>query len=207
MIIGIAGLAGSGKDTVARLIAERIRTKRIVLAEPLKLAAIAMFDTYGVGEAQCFGDSELRGMKLGDLTLEDGTPLTLRTVLQTLGTEWGRDTINKDLWTKIGLARAQRALQLDFECAVITDCRFNNEFKAIRAAGGQLWHLIRHDATMVGGTKAELAHSSEADLQPTEIRYWPLAKLRTAIIHNNGSVEDLRARIDMLIGAHPCLTS
>jgi len=51
--------------------------------------------------------------------------LTPRRALQTLGTEYGR-TLYEDVWVDLTLAQA-----CDAEVTVITDCRFDNEFRAI----------------------------------------------------------------------------
>lgn len=48
-------------------------------------------------------------------------------LLQLLGTEWGRNTIDSDIWVKIMIAKIKKEFS-NYDCIVIDDCRFKNEF-------------------------------------------------------------------------------
>lgn len=56
--------------------------------------------------------------------------VTTRKLMQTIGTEWGRDIINKDTWVNIGVAKMKHARNhgIGFTC---DDARFTNEISAI----------------------------------------------------------------------------
>jgi len=113
ILIGIAGKAGSGKDTVADLLAERMKFGRHSFAKPIK-------DMLYVGLGLMDKADELAMELYG---------CTYRKLAQTLGTEWGRKLIDPDIW----LAATKRAtMGGQF---IISDVRFNNEAEFIRKYG------------------------------------------------------------------------
>ena len=92
-VIGITGHKGSGKDTAAEAVAAQGFT-HVKLADALKAMLRKLLACQGA-------DAEMiRRMIDGDLK-EAPTPLlegrTPRQAMQTLGTEWGRDRIGRDL--------------------------------------------------------------------------------------------------------------
>jgi hypothetical protein len=100
--------------------------------------------------------------------------------MQTLGTEWGRNTIHPDFWVIIAAQKIERLLGHSYRQgtirlqAVIDDVRFGNEAEMIRAYGGTIVHIERPGLTAVE------AHASEAlDFEPDY-----------AFV-NGGTVEDL----------------
>lgn len=89
-IVALAGLKGSGKSTVAKLF-ELNGYHRMAFADPVKKAV--------------HGVAGIEDPILIDLTPKEalGTVLgysSLRKAYQTLGTEWGRDTIDEGIWVK-----------------------------------------------------------------------------------------------------------
>lgn len=143
MIIGLSGLAGSGKDSVADALVEHCGFFKIALADAMKEACARWF---GWSEEQLWGPSHLRNHP--DPAWGGLTP---RRALQTLGTEWGR-AMHPDLWIEqvLKLTRGSR------DRFVIPDVRFQNEIDAINNEGGKVVRIIR-----AGQTKA-MAHVSEA---------------------------------------------
>lgn len=128
--------------------------------------------------------------------------LTPRYALQTLGTEWGR-ACYENVWADLGVRRALDYLNMrnwtaDEEAAaymgshrsntvVITDCRFINEAKAVRAAGGEVWRIVRPGSGLSGSAAL---HPSEAEQESPEF-----LALVTRTIQNTGTLEDLRRQI------------
>jgi nucleoside-triphosphatase THEP1 len=53
-------------------------------------------------------------------------------LLQLLGTEWGRKTIDEDIWVKI--MQYKVAAAKDVDVFIVGDCRFENEFNAFPEA-------------------------------------------------------------------------
>jgi hypothetical protein len=131
MIIGIHGRARSGKDTVADILCRYHGFVRLAFATPIK----DMLINGGLCRRE-----DLEGN-------DKETPLpnigvTARRLMQTLGTDWGRNMIGADVWIK----RADQILQqyLKFtKNVVVTDVRFANEAEYVRRVGGTIWHLQR----------------------------------------------------------------
>lgn len=179
MIVGLTGLAGSGKDTLASFLVPP--QARIAFAEPLKHF---VGEVFGATHRQLYGPSEAREEPLLGFTRPDGSPLTVRFALQTLGTEWGRNC-DPEVWAKAGILKAQ-SLGLSF--IVITDVRFVNEAKLIRAVGGEVWRIRRRHK---GHIDVE-PHASEREIWSSE-----MTALVTHEVDNRGTVEDLRRLADL----------
>lgn len=169
MIIGLCGLAGCGKNAVADILARLEGAEIIAFAGPIYDAVAAIT---GLSVAQL----QDRSRKEATLPWLGKSP---RELLQTLGTEWGRESVHPEIWVRTAMRRAA-ACQL----AVITDCRFVNEAQAIRRAGGVVWQ-VRRQAAGLGGNAGQ--HASEAGI-PEE-----LIDLR---IENNGTLRDLEAAVE-----------
>lgn len=159
MIIGITGLAGSGKTTVAATLCGTFGYRRLAFADPLK----SMLAAVGFTHEQLYGAE--KQVVVHDLGV------TPRFALQTLGTGWGRETINEDIWVNLW---KRQALEMEKEGHIVADdVRFPNEVAAIKALGGQIWHVERP------GT-AQMAHASETQDLPYDLR-----------VLNTGSTADL----------------
>lgn len=119
------------------------------------------------------------------LYLSKEDQLSPRHALQSLGTEYVRDRLSSDTWVRCVELRAD-ALQ---KCSlvVVSDARFNNEFRAIRARGWELWHLERPGTSLDGATGQ---HVSEKDVQGPLLR-----TLRTHHYVNDGTLADLEQTV------------
>ena len=165
MLIGITGLARSGKDTAADFYCNKFDLVKYSFAQPLKEAIKVMFS---LNEDHVNGD--LKEVVLDDLGVSP------RYLMQTLGTEWGRNTVNNDVW----LLAAKRNLANAAFGVVIPDVRFENEADFIRENGGLLLHISRENKEQV------LSHASENGVS---------FKLGDASIENDGSIDDLHRRL------------
>ena len=106
--------------------------------------------------------------------------VTVRHMLQSLGTEWGRDCIHPDIWLRCWEVRAKKVLESG-QGVVVEDCRYPNEAAMVRRLGGQLWCIERSSAVN------DTLHSSEGGLNDYE-----LFDLR---ICNNSSLLDLQTTV------------
>ena len=141
-IIGISGAAQCGKDTAAdHILTKRPAYQKISLADPIKAMLSAGL---GLTETQLYGD-------LKDV-IDERYGCTPRKMLQTLGTEWGRDLVHTDIWL---LAMGNHLEQLG-GTFIIPDIRFENEAKFVRENG-----VLIHIHGRLDGIK-ESDHSSEA---------------------------------------------
>lgn len=149
-VIGLSGVAGSGKSTAASYLQQR-GYQLVKFAGPLK----DMCRAIGMTESQIEGDHKERPSAL----LQGKTP---RQAMQWLGTQWGRDLIGRHFWIGLWEARVNAVLD-EGGCVVTDDCRFPNEADAIRKLGGVVIRLQGRGG-IAGG------HSSESlDWEPDEV--------------------------------------
>lgn len=179
MLIGICGAAGAGKDAIADVLVEEFGYIRNKFADPL-YEMVAAMTGYTVSQLQ---DRRLKEKPIS--WLDSKTP---RQLLQTLGTDWGREMVCSEVWIRSVAKRVERAAD-DGRDSVITDLRFDNEAAWIRSMGGEVWHVVR-DVPQDVACQAD--HKSEAGVEHGLID-------RT--ISNQGTLDDLRrvvaqARVD-----------
>lgn len=152
-LIAIAGKAGAGKSTAAQYLVERYGFARIRFAGPLK----AMMKALGLTEAEFDGDrKETPCARLGGQTP--------RHAMQTLGTEWGRQMITPDLWTRIFEFDALSIIERGGR-VVVDDCRFPNEAELIRKLSGKIIAIRTLDEQFGKHT-----HESELHELPYDVR-------------------------------------
>lgn len=173
MILGLCGAAGAGKNTVADHLCRHYGWTQFGFADPVYAAVSAAI---GVPV------EHLRDRARKEAAIE-WLGKSPRELLQTLGTEWGRQTVRDDIWVAIAMRRAAEAPGN----VVITDVRFPNEVAAIKAAGGRIWRVTRPASCLAAGAAR---HSSEAPLPDYLI---------DASLANSGSVDDLLARVDAVV--------
>lgn len=133
-LIGLTGPAGCGKTTIADHLHDAHGFYSLSFAMPIKEALAAML---GVSidrlENRQYKDAPLIGIGKSP-----------RQLMQTLGTEWGREIVNPDLWGMLLQRKIDFNLQLaPNQSIVISDVRFENEAKRIRSQGGEIWHITR----------------------------------------------------------------
>lgn len=178
-LIGIAGKARSGKDTLANTLEKR-GYFRYRFADPMKKFAAKLLGCTA---------SDIEAMDYGQPQAAFGGK-TLREFLQLLGTEFGRELIWEDIW----LYQIQLEYDYLLSCVdelhivgvVVPDVRFENEAAWIRAQGGLVIHITRDGAGPVN------PHLSEdgIDYLPGDI---------AAV--NNGSLDDLVLVADRVLAS------
>lgn len=109
-----------------------------------------------------------------------------RKLLQWLGTDWGRETLDQDIWVNIWKAKVEAALAAG-HFVVCDDVRFDNEAALIRTYGGKVVKIIRPNAVAhaQGGAGIQ-GHKSEAGVSP---------RLIDGAVVNNGSLEEYKQRL------------
>lgn len=257
MIVGIAGHAGSGKDTVARVFIDNYGFRQIALADPLKQFCRSVFDwshdqlwgpsqyrndvdgryhsfrtevgadgsphvrydaAWGAARhhLEQFGRSWVHRILSGGTSYpaEVATPeaqqafeegayaalvewfhqlgnqhpsdLSPRIALQTLGTEWGRQSVTQDIWIKYAIHRAMgEILKGDVNGVVISDVRFLNELEAILNVGGKLLHIERPVAKEKSLAVGVTAHASETEQSGFDLQRFNF------LFQNDGTVSEL----------------
>lgn len=188
-VIGITGAAGSGKTTAANwIVRNHNQAARMAFARPLKkmiyeLIRDATPKTWPVKPTEYIENPELKETPIPFLG-----GYTARRLMQTLGTEWGRNAVHEDFWVVIAAGKLERLLGSSFKNsetvpikAVFDDVRFENEATMIRAYGGTVIRVIRPDATK----PADIAgHASEAMAFEADIT-----------LVNDGTQADLEAEL------------
>lgn len=162
MLIGIAGPKRSGKDTLARALSKTLGLPVDSFAAPLRKF---------VAELLNCSVATLESCKEHPIKWLDGA--TPRGMMQTVGTEWGRDMVHPDLWVQSLLRR------LPARGGIISDVRFENEAREIRLGGGIVIELSR------AGTGSGDAHISERPLPRS---------LVSATLANDGTPDELLAK-------------
>lgn len=170
MIIALCGLAGCGKNAVSTILRRNYSFGVIAFADPIYDAVAAITGMHR-------RELEDRAIKEQVIPWLGKSP---RELLQTLGTEWGRNSVRDDIW----IQRAMQAAK-HYDHVAICDCRFANEAQAVLAAGGAVWEVRRQAAGLAGSTGR---HSSEAGVPPG---------LVTLSIDNNGTLADLEQTVDV----------
>ena len=141
MIIGICGLIGAGKDTVADYLVNIHQFRRESFAHTLKDAVAAVFGwdrelLEGRTKESRAWREQVDPWWSARLNMPQLTP---RWVLQYWGTEVARRSFHDDLW----IASLENKLRKTTDDVVISDCRFPNEIEAIKSAGGVVVRVVR----------------------------------------------------------------
>jgi hypothetical protein len=141
MIIGICGLIGSGKDTIADYLQNIHQFRRESFAHTLKDAVACVFGwDRELIEGRTRSSREWREQVDSWWAERLNMPaLTPRHVLQVWGTEVARRGFHDDIW----IASLENKLRKTTDDVVISDCRFPNEIAAIRRAGGRVIRVVR----------------------------------------------------------------
>lgn len=162
-IIAFAGRKQSGKTTCSLALKDLYDnkskdpslTKVYNFADPLK-QDICM-NILGLTHDQCYGSDDNKN----ELTNNwwEGKQLSAREVMQFVGTDIFR-TMQTNVWADATLNKIKRD---NPAVAIIADCRFPNEVKAIKDAGGIVIKLMRNPCNS--------SHASETALDPKNFNH------------------------------------
>jgi hypothetical protein len=173
--VGIKGLAGHGKDVVANMIADYLSpsmTAKVSFADPLKeiLSIVS-----GIPK------DRIDHMKTS-VVPEFG--MTVRTMLQKIGTDAMRNQLDDGVWIKIAERRIRDIPR--HKVVIFPDVRFENEMEFIHMNEGIILNVYRPQRVFDDSVYQHISEMGgfEADY---------------AII-NDGSLEDLRRKVYTLMG-------
>ena len=184
MLIGIVGLIGSGKDTVAERLVTHHGNKRDSFAKSLKDAVSSMFNwDREMLEGNTTSSRHWREQPDKFWSEKMGKEVTPRLILQQFGTEVMRGQMYDGIWVDSVIGRYKG------ENTVISDTRFQNEIKTIKAHGGKILLVKRGELPTREEMQKQGAHRSEWDWMGSEFDY---------IIENNGTLTQLNVKIDKL---------
>ena len=174
-LIGLAGLAGTGKDTIADWWIDDHLALRAAFANPLKYGL-----AFSLGlPIELFFDRDRKEQPV------DWLGKSPRELMQLFGTEWGRTHLGEDIWIRV--ADRMRGGVMDapefahVPALVYTDVRMENEADWIREQGGWIVHVVRP------GVDPAAHHASESGVQ---------LKPGDVVIRNVSTLEHLRQVAD-----------
>jgi len=177
MIIGITGLARSGKDTCADILCRELNKKgycfkKVALAKPMKDACRVIF---GWDDDYLYGDKK-------DI-IDERYGISPRHVLQTMGTDWGQFMLSKfdnfnvvtgrKLWIKSLLNNYKG------QNVIISDVRFVHEADEIIKNNGYIIRIERP------GLK-QMKHKSEKEIKKIDVN---------AVIYNDSDIDTYKNKI------------
>jgi hypothetical protein len=196
MIIGICGLIGSGKDTIADYLQNIHQFRRESFAHTLKDAVACVFGwDRELIEGRTRQSREWREQVDPWWADRLNMPhLTPRYVLQVWGTEVARRGFHDDIW----IASLENKLRTTKDDIVISDCRFPNEIAAIKRAGGRVirvqrgpeptWYDIALAANQHPQPNASTNVLRELGIHPSETAW--VGTLFDAVVDNNADGMD-----------------
>jgi hypothetical protein len=213
MIIGVCGFIGSGKDTIADYLVNLHHFRRESFANTLKDAVAQVFGwDRTMLEGRTKQAREWREQVDPWWAKRLGIPhLTPRYILQQWGTEVCRKNFHDDIW----IASLENKLRNSRDDVVISDCRFPNEIRAIKQAGGIVVRVVRgaepewYDAAVslnrgpngnstwaLSGRRLEQlgVHASETAWVGTKF---------DVVLDNNGTLDDLYQQVKRLAQDRP----
>jgi hypothetical protein len=112
---------------------------------------------------------------------------SMRHLMRTLGTEWGRQCIGPGFWTQLWERHVHKLLD-NSETVVVDDLRFPEEYDAVRQMGGEIWRISRPGFDDVPAER----HASDGRLMGEHYRW-------DRIVHNDQSREALLQYVDQLL--------
>lgn len=136
-LVAFTGPAGVGKSEAADFLIENYGFVRVKFADPLKAMLTTLYEFAGV-DADAIRERIEGGLKEEpDGILRGRSP---RYAMQTLGGEWGRDIIDRNLWLAIWRRSVFRKLDAGIS-VVVDDLRYFNEAEMVKQLEGDIVQL------------------------------------------------------------------
>jgi len=198
MIVGLSGLSGSGKDTVAAYLIKEHQFERIAFADKVKQSIARTFDI-PFREVEQLKDDDTVYVALGYKNQPQGMAekagvshmwspireLTFGEFMQYFATEGHRDVFGQYFWV-------EQCLPVDGFYAgrkiVVTDVRFREEADRIRVLGGSVVKIVSPVPHKPSPRHNEHVSEVQSDLGYIAHR-----------IDNNGTIDDLMVKIEEML--------
>jgi hypothetical protein len=212
-ILALAGKISSGKDTVADIIKKidaesdwkikKFASKLKEIATILTRIPSEMFENQDFKKTYLGNEWDLT-KKTDHTLIENGkaaseyvkSKMTVRDLLQKIGTEAMRNGLHPDTWVNALFADYKPVVKewdelgndtlVQYPNWIITDMRFPNEMQAVKANGGITIRVVRPSDKEI---PLDL-HPSETALDDAEFDYE---------IINDGTIEDLKEKVEGII--------
>jgi len=202
MIIGICGLIGSGKGTVADILVDYHNFQKISFADKLKDGVAQVF---GWDRSMLEGDtdrSRLWREKVDEYwTKETGREITPRLVLQEFGTDCMRMGFYDGIWVSLVKKHMLDNPHINY---VIPDVRFPNEMTMIRELDGEVWQVRRGEqpewfssAILDNTTGSNLM--SDYDVHASEWKWVDTNDKFDNMLYNDSTLEALYSQVEQTL--------
>jgi len=158
-VIGLCGLAGSGKSTIALSLRDEYSFEIVSMATGIKAMLRTLFSGCGIsGRAS----EDMMRMPYKETPIDPEVypafnGKTPRQLLQTLGTEWGRACVGSSIWTEIAREAIYTHLR-NGKSVVIDDLRFKDEVDMVHDFNGLVAYVVDTSAHV---KPSATVHSSE----------------------------------------------
>ena len=204
MIVGICGLIGSGKGTVADILVEQ-GFKKVSFADKLKDGVSTIF---GWDRAMLEGDTDesrtWREQRDDFWSSETKMEVTPRLVLQLFGTDCMRDGFNDGVWVSL----LKKTILDNPGNYVVPDVRFQNEQQMIRDIGGEIWWVKRGDnpdwwSKAVLDTQTGSNFMADETIHASEWKWADTNDKFDEIIYNDSNLSDLKHQVLANLGSIP----
>tara|TARA_B100001094_G_scaffold217417_1_gene211465 strand:- start:3373 stop:4035 length:663 start_codon:yes stop_codon:yes gene_type:complete len=204
LIIGLVGWIGSGKNTVADILATQHDYKKDSFAAPLKDATANIFNW---PRKTLEGDTDhsrhfrecVDPYWANKLSIKNFTP---RLALQIVGTELFREHFHPRIWLD---SLEHRYIAGGQKPTIITDCRFRNELAFVKQMGGFTIRVKRGDdphwteLAKQAQQDDDFAIQQLADIGIHASEWDHTGQLVDFIIENNGSLEQLTDKVQGVV--------
>ena len=202
MIIGLCGLIGSGKGTVADILVDEHKFEKISFADKLKDAVSVLFDwDREMLEGETSESRFWREQEDTFWTKETGRKITPRLVLQEFGTDCMRHGFDDGIWVSLVKQELVKHPNKNF---VIPDVRFPNEANMIKSIHGEVWRVRR------GQDPVWMRMYQDIGVEPKDVHEseWRWAKVDfNHIIYNDLGIDELRSQVKGLLASNEHLVS
>jgi len=202
MIIGICGLIGSGKGTVADILVNEYKFTKLSFADKLK---DGVSEVFGWDRQMLEGDTEdsrvWREEKDAFWSAETGKHITPRLVLQLFGTDCMRNGFDDGIWVSLVKKQIAQSPKTNF---VIPDVRFPNEANMIKSIHGEVWRIRR------GADPVWFRMYQDIGVEPKDVHAseWAWANINfNNIVDNQGTKEQLKSRVQDHLASSDFLVS
>jgi hypothetical protein len=187
-LIAICGPKGSGKSLLSRYLTTHHNYTRLPFSESLKWMVYNLLRDQGASH-------ELATKLLNDPEYkEQPTQYFMnrspRHVMQTLGTEWGRNYIHDNFWVNIWLNKLRT---LHLSKVVVDDLRFVNEAQMIKSLNGFIICLSRPEPNTITATTTNIIDTHVSECEYKYLDY-------DLFLVNDSTPEQLLRRVQETLG-------
>lgn len=177
LLIGLAGRARAGKTTAANYLASTHNLQTYAFADPLREGLTTILNL----SPRDF-DDEHKEQPIAWLGR------SARELMQSMGTEWGRNQVHPELWLLLAKQNLGFLEQTNTAASgfVISDLRFENEAAFVREKGGLVIHLLRESVPDVN------PHISETGIAIHDNDF---------VVHNDETIEQMTGQLDEIFNS------